>query len=204
MNIMDDLEFVNKCVSGDNTKWEEFVSKYSNLIYNYIHSSLQYESSDLVIASNIDDIFQEIFLSLTKDNFKKLRSYKAKNSCSLASWLRQVTINYTLGHARRFKHEISLDIENNEGIAIKEFLKDDSISVIGELSFEEKLVQLQQCVEALNVDDRFFLKLYLDWQVSLDVIRLIFKVSRGAIDMRKSRIISRLRDCFKTKGFFVS
>jgi DNA-directed RNA polymerase specialized sigma24 family protein len=27
------------------------------------------------------------------------------------------------------------------------------------------------------------------------------RLSRGAIDMRKSRIIERLRDCFRSKGF---
>lgn len=198
---MDDLEFVSKCVSGDNAKWEEFVNKYSNLIYNYIHTILQYESTDSVIDSNKDDIFQEIFLSLTKDNFRKLRSYKAINSCSLASWLRQITINYTLTYVRKLKPQVSLDIENAAGIAIKELIIDESVCVIGELSFEEKLGQLRKCVEVLNIDDRFFLKLYLDWQVSLDVIKSLLKVSRGAIDMRKSRIITKLRDCFRSKGF---
>jgi len=200
---MDDLEFVNKCVSGDNAKWEEFVSKYSNLIYNYINSVLQYESADSVIAINIEDIFQDIFLSLTKDNFRKLKSYKAKNNCSLASWLRQVTINYTLAHTRKFKPQISLDMENGTGAAIKELIIDESACVIGELSFKEKLVQLRKCVDALNIDDRFFMTLYLDWQVRLDVIKSILKVSRGAIDMRKSRIIAKLRDCFRSKGFEV-
>ena len=35
----------------------------------------------------------------------------------------------------------------------------------------------------------------------LEVLKEHFRVSRGAIDMRKSRIIDRLRECFKHKGF---
>jgi len=200
---MDDLEFVSSCISGDNAKWEEFVEKYSSLIYNYIHSVLKNGSEDPVSQENVNDIFQEIFISLTKDNFRKLKSYKAKNNCSFASWLRQVTVNHTIGHARKIRYQLSLEEKNDEGIAIKEFIKDEAQSAIGRMSIEETLAQLHKCIDSLNIDDRFFLELYLNQQVSLDVMKSIFKLSRGAVDMRKSRIISRLRDCFRINGFLI-
>ena len=37
----------------------------------------------------------------------------------------------------------------------------------------------------------------------LEELKKHFKLSRPAIDMRKSRLIERLRDCFRGKGFWL-
>ena len=109
---MDDLEFVQRCVSSDKPAWDEFVERYSRLIYNYIHSVFRIKGINLSHQDNINDIFQSILLSLVKDNFKKLKSFRGKNGCTLASWLRQVTINFTLDYLRSLKTDISLDEES--------------------------------------------------------------------------------------------
>ena len=121
--MINDLEFIQRCVRGDKQAWDEFVDKYSRLIYSYIHGILKIRSQNFT-QENINDIFQEIFLSLIKDNFKKLKSFKAKNGCSLATWLRQVTVNLTIDHMRRFHPAISLDEENEEGSNLKDILRD--------------------------------------------------------------------------------
>ena len=90
---MTDLEFVQRCASGDKAACDEFVEKYSRLIYKYINSVLKQYNPGLATEENTDDIFQEIIVVLSRDNFKKLKTFKAKNGCSLASWLRQVTVN---------------------------------------------------------------------------------------------------------------
>lgn len=198
---MNDLEFVQRCCRGENQAWDEFVEKYSRLIYSYINCVLKQKVPGLFSQENISDIFQDIFLSLTKDNFKKLRSFKSKNGCSLASWLRQVTINYSIDYARKFKPAISLDEETGDELTIKELIADNTLTVQTKLNIEEKLAQLGKCVEGLDTDDRLFLEFHINKGLTLEDLRLVFKVSRGTIDMRKSRIIGRLRECFKNKGF---
>lgn len=200
---MDDLEFVQKCVQGDRQSWKEFVDKYSRLIYNYIHSVSRIKGSPLT-QENINDIFQEIFLSLVANNFRKLKSFKAKNGCSLASWLRQVSINAAIDCMRKIKPAIiSLDEENDSDTGIKDTLADRAPLVTSQLLQEEKLVHLKDCVEKLDTRDKYFLELYINKGVSLEELRQILKVSRGSVDMRKSRIIDKLRDCFKGKGFML-
>jgi RNA polymerase sigma factor (sigma-70 family) len=198
---MTDLEFVQKCVKGDKLVWDEFVDKYSRLIYNYIHSVLKVKGANSFNQDNINDLFQEIFLSLTKDNFKKLRSYRARNGCSLASWLRQVVINFTIDYIRKFKPLVSIDEETDDGFSLKEILRSDSASVTDKLSHEERLIHLKDCIERLDNDDRYFLELYINKGLDLEALMGVFKISRGAVDMRKSRVIDRLRDCFKHKDF---
>jgi len=197
---MDDLEFVRSCAKGDKRSWDEFVDKYSRLIYNYIHSTLKIKGYSFS-PENISDIFQDIFLLLTKDDFKKLKSFQGRNKCSLASWLRQVTVNFTLDSIRRIKPLVSINEEDESGFSLEDVLSDSSEPLSERLSREEKLGQLQDCIERLDTDDKYFLELYLERGLSLEELRGHLRLSRGAIDMRKSRIIEKLKKCFQSKGF---
>ncbi|MBI3990532.1 MAG: sigma-70 family RNA polymerase sigma factor [Candidatus Omnitrophica bacterium] len=195
---MNDLEFVQRCVKGDKQAWDELVEKYSSLIYNYIHSVLKIKGHNFP-QDNINDLFQEIFLCLAKDNFKKLGTFQAKNGASLASWLRQVTVNFTIDYVRKLKPNVSIDAETKNGFNLGEILPCEALSVTDTLNQEEKLAHLKDCVDKLNVDDKFFLELYLNRGLELEELKDYFKISRPAVDMRKSRIIERLRDCFRSK-----
>ncbi len=198
---MEDLEFIQKCVQGDKRLWDEFVDRYSRLIYNYINCILRQKNPHLATQENISDIFQEIFLALSRDNFKKLKSFKGRNGCSLASWLRQVTINFTLDYVRKFRPTVSLDEEAEEGLSVKDLIADTSAAVRDDLNLEEKIMHLKECIGRLDTDDKYFIEFHIARGLSLENMKDIFKVSRGAIDMRKSRIVERLRDCFKSRGF---
>lgn len=198
---MDDLEFVQRCVKGDRPSWDKFVDKYSHLIYSYIYSVLKIKGA-VASEESINDLFQEIFLSLVQDNFKKLKSFKAKNGCSLASWLRQITVNFTIDYIRKLKVSVvSIDEENDDEFSLKEIIADDSTPVIDTLSQKERLEHLKDCIEQLDRDDKYFLELHINRGLTLEELRRHFRISRGAIDMRRARIIERLRECFKSKGF---
>ncbi|MFA5157090.1 MAG: sigma-70 family RNA polymerase sigma factor [Candidatus Omnitrophota bacterium] len=198
---MTDLEFVQRCASGDKQAWDGFVDKYFRLIYRYINSALRQNNPALATEENTDDIFHEIVVILSRDNFKKLKTFKAKNGCSLASWLRQVTVNYTLDYLRKQRAMLSLDQEDDDGLTLAGKLSDNSASARDTAAVEEKITGLEECIEALDADDKYFLEFHISRGLSLEAMKGLFRVSRGAIDMRKSRIVSRLRDCFKSKGF---
>jgi RNA polymerase sigma factor (sigma-70 family) len=200
---MDDLEFVQRCVIGDKTAWDEFLKKYSRLIYNYIHSVLNTKGFSFT-QDHINDIFQDIFHSLIKDNFKKLKSFKAKNGCSLATWLRQVTINFTIDYLRNIKPAVSIDEEIEDELSLKEIISDSSPLATDKLKDRERLAALHDCIKKLNNDDKYFLELYINRGIRLEELKEILRLSRGAVDMQKSRIIDRLKECFKGKGFVFS
>ena len=197
---MDDLKFVQACVKGDKQSWTEFLSRYSRLIYNYIYSVLSVKGYSLT-AEQVEDIFQEIFYSLIKDNYKKLATYQGRNGCSLASWLRQVTINFTIDYLRKLKPMVSIDAEIEEGLSLKDILKDLSADAVEFLSDQEKRKTLQECVDLLESGEQYFMELFLNQGLNLEQIREHLKLNRGAVDMRKGRIFQKLLDCFKSKGF---
>ncbi len=198
---MDDLVFVKRCVKADKIAWKEFLEKYSRLIYSYIHSTIRIKGYAFD-HSVIEEIFHEIISSLIKDKFKKLKTYQGKNNATLASWLRQVVINFCLSYLRKEKPALlSLDATVGEGLVLSEIIPYRSLSAAEELIQKEENEHLTDCIEKLELDDKFFLELNLRWQFSFEEIKDFFAISRGAMDMRRGRIIQRLRDCFKGKGF---
>ncbi len=197
---MDDLKLARNCIKGDKQCWSEFISRYSRLIYNYIYSVTAVKGSNIT-SEQVDDIFQEIFHSLIKDNYHKLSTYRAKNKCSLASWLRQVTINFTIDYLRKSKPIASLDEESEEGFSLADTLIDQSKNAVEFLNDKNKRKTLQECISLLESAEQYFLELYLNQGLSLEDLKDHLKINRGALDMRKNRILNKLQDCFKKKGF---
>ena len=197
---MDDLEFVHKFVKGDIQAREEFLKRYSRLIYNYIYHVLTVKGLKDYLTY-VDDIFQGFVLFIIEDDCKRLKSFKARNNCTFATWIRQLTINFTRDYLRKIKPLFSIDAEINDEQSLKDILADNSLPVRESLSIEERLRVLDYCIDLLTRDEKYFLELNFNQGVSLEVLRDYFKVSRGAIDMQKNRIIKKLKECFKGKGF---
>jgi RNA polymerase sigma factor (sigma-70 family) len=149
----------------------------------------------------INDLFQEIFLFITQDNYRKLRSFSARNGCKFSSWLHQVVVHRVLDFTRSHKPLVSLDAQNEEGDSLLETIKDER-ALANDLAIEqEKLRELADCINLLNNEDKYFLRLYLGRDLSPQELMVALRASRGAVDMRKARILGRLRDCFASKGY---
>lgn len=198
---MGDLEIVHKFVSGDKPSRDEFLKQYSRLIYSYIHSVLAAKGVQAGQAVHIPDIFQGFFCHLLDNDCAKLRTFKGKNGATLATWLRQVTVNFTLSYLRRLKPAVSLDEERGEDSVLQDILPDDSAPAPELLAQDEKIKSLQECISVLGSDDKYFLELHLNQGLGFAELKDLLRVSRGAFDMRKSRIIGRLKECFKSKGY---
>lgn len=200
---MNDLEFVRRCIEKDSVAWDEFLHKYSKLIYNYIHSTLKIKGKDIP-PDSIEDLYQDIIFSLIKDNHKKLKTFKAKNGCSLATWIRIVVVNFTIDYLRRAKPLVSIDEDLGDDSSLKDTLQDSSfLKFEQEIAEEERKRHLSECIEELDVDDKYFLAFYIGRQVPLGELKSILGISQSAVDMRKSRLTQRLRECFKKKGFLL-
>ncbi|MCM8799403.1 MAG: sigma-70 family RNA polymerase sigma factor [Candidatus Omnitrophica bacterium] len=205
---MKDLEFIKRCINKDDKSWEEFLKIYSSLIYSLIWSVLKRKGFSFQNSAYAEEIFQEIFLHLIKDNFKKLRQYKAKKNCPFSSWLKVVVINYTLDYLKRRTPPIlSLEekiLDEEKELTLEDTIKDESRPPVDELLLEKELLtNLSECISRLKEDDKFFIEMHIYQGVSLENLKKLLKVSRSAIDMRKARIIQRLKDCFKERGFLL-
>jgi len=196
---MSDLEFVQRCINKDRQTWDEFLRNYSRLIYNSIYHVIKSKGINSG-PGQVDDIFQELFRSLIDEDYKKLKSFKAKNGASFATWLRQVVINFTSDYLRASLTPVSLDAEDEEGFALKDILPSGDPTAAEDAESVEIIAHLKDCVSRLSIEDKFFIEMHFIRRLRLEDLRSLFKVSRGAIDMQKQRLINRLRDCFASKG----
>lgn len=196
---MDEATLLDACIRGNRSSRSEFLEKYSRLIYSYIRRIVDIKGNHYA-RNHLDDIFHDLFCSLFADDARKLKSFQARNGCTFASWLRQVTINFTIDYLRSLKPALSLDSSvQNEDVAFA--LRDTARSAQENAMDQERLVKLWECVEKLDTDARYFLEMHITRNISLDDLREHLKLTRGAIDMFKSRVMGRLRDCFKTQGY---
>ncbi len=200
---MDDLEFIHKCASGDKSAWNDFVDKYSRLIYSYIHATLKLNGSKQSQNISVSDIYQGVFVLLMDGNFKKLKTFQGRNGCSFAGWLKTVVANYTIDHIRRTKHAVSIDEPIEDEFTLKDILVAPNKNANEEADYSQKIRELTDCIERLDTDEQYFIELHINQKIKLDELMGFFKVARGAIDMRKSRVIDKLKDCFKSKGILL-
>ena len=95
-------ELLNACVQGSKEAWDTFVEKYTNLIYHAINKTLKTYYADH-LYQDINDIHNNVFLSLMKNDYRKLRQYEGRNGCTVSSWLMIVTTNFTLNFIKKSK-----------------------------------------------------------------------------------------------------
>jgi RNA polymerase sigma factor (sigma-70 family) len=87
---------------GQKGRWDAFVRQYSGLIYHTIKKTFSLHHVE-PRPDSVDDLFQEFFLSLIKDDFSQLRRFRGDRGCTLASWLRVIAARRTIDQLRKTK-----------------------------------------------------------------------------------------------------
>lgn len=199
---MSDLEFVQRCIRQDKASWDDFVEKYARLIYSAIHSVAKTNGSASFSSDTAKEIYQELFVFLRKDDFHKLKTFSARNNASLATWLRQVVVNFTVDYLRKLKKPaLSLEQEDEDGFSLGQVIEDHALSSRQIVFNQEKAAGLSDCISKLESQEQFFIQMHFNLGVVLGDLKDILGITRENVDTRKSRIIEKLRECFKRKGF---
>lgn len=112
---MNESEIINACLNRDKKAWDLFIGKYSKLVYWAIRKRLK-ASNFKPDEADLEDIFQEVFLTILKGNsLSQLKDLKF-----IPGWLAMIASNKTSDYMRRSQRQ-----EENLGIDLG-ILKDDS------------------------------------------------------------------------------
>jgi RNA polymerase sigma-70 factor (ECF subfamily) len=84
---------VSRCLSGDETAWEEFVRQHTRHVY-----ALCYRFTGS--GAEAQDLTQEVFLRV----FRALKSFRSAEG-SLGTWLTRLTRNLLIDHYRRSRQD---------------------------------------------------------------------------------------------------
>ncbi len=210
INIEKEKDVVNRCLAGEKQAWDEFVEKYSKLIYNAIYRTLELKGykieSDLV-----EDLYQEFFISILKDDYRKLRKFTWKNDCSIATWLCVIARNMIFDFIRkdikaRGRTE-SIDKEaggEDTKTLLKELLVSSEKIAHEELSDAEEVALLEKAIAKLLTEDRVLLEMIYYQELSFEEIAKTLNKSIDALYMQKKRLIERghISKTFRVKSNF--
>ncbi len=201
-SIEGEKRLVASCLSGSKRAWDGFVKKYAKLIYNSIYRTLELKGYELE-PDLAEDLWQEVFLSLLKNDYAKLKSFKWKNNCSIATWIGVITRNLVLDYIRKESKQRgiteSLDktVEFEEEITILDTKGDEKYSSYEVLNKKEILEMLAKSMNELPASDKILLELlYYDGLPYEEIAKKLGK-SVNAIYMQKKRVTNKLQEIIR-------
>jgi len=156
---METSDLINRCIQRDPLAWNEFVSRFSGLVYWAVERRLK-KWDYLYHSEDIEEIHQNVFLSLWKKN--KLEQVKDQEKVS--GWLVIISGNEAIDYFRRQKFQtppnaISIFeeiIKNDKAITIADILP----SVEKNLPVENEIENiLDSEIEGLQAKEKIILKL---------------------------------------------
>lgn len=178
---------VAACLSGDEAAWEQFVGRYSGLVWamarRVLRSRRQADRAEL-----IEDLYGEVFAALCRDGFRHLRRFEWK--CSLARWislLAHSTCRNVL--ARRPGPQVG----SQDAAEWAAQLPDDAPPALAKLEKAEALEKLRSALAKAPPRERLILQLHFMDRLSYAQIAQAAAVSVNSVGPLISRAIGRLR-----------
>jgi RNA polymerase sigma-70 factor (ECF subfamily) len=191
-SLTEDRDLLSRCFSGDGEAAENLVRRFSNLVYQAVQHTLivkhvRFNKQDL------EDFHNTVFLRLFENGCKKLKQYQGKNGCSLATWIRLITVRTVLDHLR--KKGVDSIARRDTQITLDEVygLKGDECDGLTLLERAEKEQLLREGMQNLPPRDRLFMKLHFDQGLSVAEGAAAMQVSVDNVYTIKHRAIQRLK-----------
>jgi len=178
------------CLQGEKAAWDSFVLQYSNLVYHTIKKTLSLHHAE-PRADLVEDLHQEFFLSLLRNECKKLRQFRGAHGCSLASWLRLLTARSTIDFLRK-------QASTSGGVAgaMSRHGPDPAEPLINEQ--QERLVD--QAIQTLSPRDRILIDLCYRRALAAEAVAGLLKISVNAVYAQKSRVLEKIREVLRQSG----
>jgi RNA polymerase sigma factor (sigma-70 family) len=178
------------CLRRDKAAWDSFVAQYSNLVYHTIKKTLNLHHVE-TRADLVEDLYQEFFLSLLRDGYKKLRQFRGTHDCSLASWLRILAARLTIDFLRK-QAPTSGEVSG----AMSRHGPDPAEPLLNEQ--QERL--LNQAIQTLSPRNRILLDLCYRQALGSEQIAALLKTSVNAVYTQKSRVLEKIREALRKSG----
>lgn len=170
---------IEKCINGDSRSWRELVDGYINLVYNAAYNTVA-KHNHYINNHDIDDICQNVFVSLLANDCRVLKMYDGKKA-KFSTWLTIVSRNAAIDFIRK-KKALAVSLEETlEVLQCTHDAQPDDIDIP-----EGVITPRQHLVLRMMYDDR------------LDVVEIAFflGVKRQTIRSLHHRALKKLREFY--------
>jgi len=178
------------CLRSEKAAWDSFVLQYSNLVYHTIKKTLNLHHAERR-ADLVEDLYQEFFLSLLRNDYKKLRQFRGAHGCSLASWLRLLAARLTIDFLRKQAQtagEVASAMSRHGPDPAELFIDEE----------QERL--LNRAIQTLSPRDRILLDLCYRQALASEEVAGLLKTSVNAVYAQKSRVLEKIREVLRRSG----
>ena len=207
MKGLNDRSLVSLCIEKDASAWSSFVDRFSNLIYWAIKDRLKRYNFQFV-EQDVEDIYQELFVSLWEKNGLT----EIKDRAKISSWLVMVAGNEAIDHFRKKKNEgprisasIFQRVSSDVGEAAEELMlagtlssSEDDPSRIVYLKELDRI--LEATIETLSPRERQAITLSFLYGKKHREIAQLLKISINTASTIIRRVRAKLRTELKKKG----
>lgn len=190
---MSDKELITRCIQKDPIAWNEFVRRYSGLVYWAVENRLK-KWDYLYKPEEVEEIHQNVFLSLWQKN--KLEQLKDHDRIS--AWLIIVSGNEAVNYFRIQRFQLPPG-----AISIYEelIIKDKAVTLADMLPFSQKNALLEEEreniisaeIEALAPKEKIILKLHMLYGKKYREIAKMLNTPLGTVCTMLKNIKIRLK-----------
>jgi RNA polymerase sigma factor (sigma-70 family) len=181
---------IGGCLRSEKAAWDSFVQQYSNLVYHTIKKTLSLHHAE-PHADLVEDLYQEFFVSLLRNECKKLKQFRGAQGCSLASWLRLLTARSTIDFLRK-----QAPTSGGVAPAMSRHIPAPTEPLLN----EEQESLLNQAIQTLSPRDRILLDLCYRQALASEEIARLLKTSVNAVYTQKSRVLEKIREVMRRSG----
>lgn len=183
----DIASLISRCISGDDAAQAEFIEYYDELIRRSVWRALREYVSTNVANRDVDDIRNDIYLNLFKDDCRALSHLKEPRS--ICAWLITLSRNRVRSTLRK-RREISMD----DATVLHEAPAPYSSSPEQAAVRHELGAFIEEGLNAMTAQDRLILQLFYIHNLKYSEIGEILNLNLNTIATRLRRARSRLRE----------
>ena len=175
MELYTDTYYIQRTQAGDTACFACLLDKYSRPVYSLI----------LKIVGNREDaeeLAQDTFLKA----YKHLGSFKG--NCGFSTWLYRIAYNTAISFARKEKREF---VSVEEG-ALDNVSEEETLTLFGQGSDEERLQRLEKALKLLPSDERALLLLFYWKEKTIEELAIITGLTESNAKVKLHRIRKKL------------
>ena len=195
----EDRQLISKCLSGDRGAWETVVRRFSNLVCQTVRTTFLAKQIPLS-RQDLEDLHNTVFLGLFEQGCAKLKLYQGRNGCTLASWIRIVTVRIVLNHLRKKGVDGPLWEKKKTPVEELSWLRGDDQGPLALMESAEQEKLVHEGMESLAPRDRLFMKLHVDQGLAVEEVAEALQISVQNAYVVKHRAVERLKSYLVSRG----
>jgi RNA polymerase sigma-70 factor (ECF subfamily) len=167
-------------------RWGEFVARYERLITSCVLKVLRRYGA-VFSAEDLDDLVADVWLTLLRDDMKKLRQYDAARGFRIASFIGLVATNTTIDHLRSRQAEATpLDQVMEDYASMAQIAPRDAVED------REQAELAREALRRLSSDEREFVFEVFHSERSPEELARTLGVTTNTVYSRKFKVREKL------------